>query len=208
MKTLAILSQKGGSGKTTLTINLAVAAALDGQRALVVDLDPQHSTASWSKLRQHENPIFVEGSGPTLEGMVKRAEGAGADFLVIDTAPKDENVSLQAAKLADIVLIPCQPSSLDLHAVSETVNTAKLAGKPAYFVLNACKANSILTRQAKDALGSYSVPIAPVLIGSRVDFVKSLLEGEGVLEYAPSSKAANEIRRLMKFLEKQTRLAA
>lgn len=200
MKTLVVLSQKGGSGKTTLTINLAIAAALDGQQVVVIDLDPQHSTASWSKIRELDNPVFVPGNGPALKRMSDRAALAGADLLIIDTAPKDENVSLQAAKLADLVLIPCQPSSLDLHAISETINTVQLAKKPAYFVLNACKPNSTLTKLAKDALSAYPVSMAPISIGSRVDFVKSLLVGEGVLEFAPSSKAAHEIRRLSKFV--------
>lgn len=203
MKTLALISQKGGSGKTTLTINLAIALAKEGQQVVVLDLDPQFSTAAWSKIRKDDNPVFVPTSSPEFSQMAARAERAGADYLLVDTAPKDEKASLQAAKLADVVLIPCQPSTLDLHAVSETVNTANLANRPALFILNNCKTSSTLSALALDALSAYSTPVAPVHIGNRVDFVKSLLAGQGVVEFASKSKAAKEIFELLKFTKQQ-----
>ena len=88
MNILAILSQKGGSGKTTITINLAVAAALVGKQVIVIDLDPQSSTAAWSNLRSEEMPVIVPGTASHLPGMIERAKKAGADLILIDTGPK------------------------------------------------------------------------------------------------------------------------
>jgi len=134
---------------------------------------------------------------------VKRAQDGGADILIIDTAPKSENASLMAARLSDLILIPCQPSNLDLDAVADTVNIASLAKVKAAFVLNNCRSSSGLADDAADALSAYGLPLASVRIGSRVAFVKSLTEGKGVLEYEPKGQAAQEIQALAEFARKQ-----
>lgn len=196
MKTIALVSQKGGSGKTTLSLNLAIAAANARKNVVVIDLDPQQSAVRWARLRKDEAPVIVSAHAPNLPQLIEQAKGAAADLVVIDTAPKSESASLVAAKLADLILIPCQPSSLDLDAVADTVNIAKLAGKPAAFVLNGCKAGSSLTDMAADALGDYGLPIMPVRIGSRVAFIKSLTQGQGVVEFEPRGPSAKEIQDL------------
>lgn len=196
MKTIALLSQKGGSGKTTLSLNLAIAAARSKHSTVVIDLDPQQSASRWARLRKVDNPVIVSGHAPNLSTLLTQAREGGANLAVIDTAPKSESASLVAAKAADLLLIPCQPSSLDLDAVADTVNIAKLAGRPAAFVLNGCKAGSSLTEMAAEALADYGLPIAPVRIGSRVAFIKSLTEGKGVVEYEPSGRSAQEVRHL------------
>ncbi len=196
MKTIAVISQKGGSGKTTLSLNLAIAASRAGQQVILIDLDPQQSAARWARLRTDDAPVIMSGHAPNLAGLIDKARSAGADLVVIDTAPKSESASLVAAKLADLIIIPCQPSSLDLDAVADTVNIAKLAGKPAVFVLNGCKAGSSLADMAADALADYVLPIAQVRIGSRVAFIKSLTAGQGVVEYEPNGPSAREINAL------------
>lgn len=206
MKTLTLLSQKGGSGKTTLSLNLAIAATLKGLSVVVIDLDPQQSAARWVRLRTADVPVILPGHAPNLASLIERARDGGADLAVIDTAPKSESAALAAAKQADLVLIPCQPSNLDLDAVADTVNIAALAKTPAVFVLNNCRASSSLADQAEEALREYRLPIAPVRIGNRVAFVKSLTEGKGVLEYEPSGPAAQEIKRLYAVLAKQVGL--
>lgn len=193
MKTVALLSQKGGSGKTTISLNLAIAATLKGLSAVIIDLDPQQSATRWARLRSREAPIILSGHGPNLADLLARAREGGADLAIIDTAPKSESAALAAAKLADLVLIPCQPSSLDLDAVADTVNIVSLAKTPALFVLNACRASSALAEQAEEALASYGLPLAPTRLGSRVAFVKSLSDGQGVLEFEPKSVAAREV---------------
>lgn len=203
MKIIALLSQKGGSGKTTLCLNLAIAAVRAKKQAVVIDLDPQQSAARWVRLRKADEPIIVSGHAPNLLQLIEQARQGGADLVIIDTAPKSESASLVAAKAADLLLIPCQPSSLDLDAVADTVNIAKLAGKPAAFVLNGCKSGSSLTEMAAEALSEYGLPLAPVRIGSRVAFIKSLAEGLGVVEHEPSGKSAKEIRDLYTYATKK-----
>ena len=203
MKTLALISQKGGSGKTTISLNLAIAATLKGLNTVVIDLDPQQSAARWSRLRHTDAPVILSGHGPNLAELVERALMGGADLAIIDTAPKSESASLTAAKLADLVLIPCQPSSLDLDAIADSVNIATLASKPSVFVLNNCRASSSLADEAFDALTAYRMPIAPVRLGSRVAFVKSLSDGKGVLEFDASGAAAREVTQLYRDVMKR-----
>jgi chromosome partitioning protein len=203
MLTIALLSQKGGSGKTTLSLNLAIAAVDDGKQAVVIDLEPQQSAARWARLRKANAPVIVSGHAPNLAQLLQQAASAGADLVIIDTAPKSETASLAAAKAADLVLIPCQPSSLDLDAVADSVNIARLAGKPAAFVINGCKAGSSLTEMAAEALADYGLPLAPVRIGSRVAFVKSLADGLGVTEHEPRGRSAKEIRELYAYTTKK-----
>lgn len=205
MKIIALLSQKGGSGKTTISLNLAIAATLQGQSAVIIDLDPQQSAARWARLRSSDVPVIIPGHGPNLADLVERARDGGADLVIIDTAPKSESAALVAARLADLILIPCQPSSLDLDAVADTVNIASLAGAPAGFVLNGCRASSSLADQAAEALAEYRLPLAPVRLGNRVAFIKSLAEGKGVMEHEPSGPAAREIKQLSTWVMKQVR---
>jgi len=196
MQTIAVISQKGGSGKTTITLNLAIAAAKRGKQVAVIDLDPQQSASRWSRLRSADNPVIVSGHGPNLATLLQRAKEGGADIALIDTAPKSENAALTAARLSDLVIIPCQPSNLDLDAIADTINIANLAKRPTLFVLNNCRASSALPDQAADALAEYKAPIADVRLGNRVAFIKSLAEGKGVVESEPHGAAAREIDRL------------
>ena len=151
MKTIAVLSRKGGSGKTTISLNLAISATLRAKSVVIIDLDPQQSAARWSRLRATETPVILPGHGPNLEDLIARARNAEADLVIIDTAPKSESAALIAARLVDLVLIPCQPSNLDLDAIADTVNIASLAQRPALFVMNNCRASSSLADQAEDA---------------------------------------------------------
>lgn len=202
MWTCAVISQKGGSGKTTIALNLAVIAAGKGKSVVVADLDPQQSAARWSRIRDADLPLIIDGRSNPVRDIAARAETGGADVLIIDSAPKSERAALDAARIADVIVIPCQPSSLDLDAIGDSANIAALAGKPAVFVLNNCRAASSLTADASDALAAYALPIAPARLGSRVAFIKSLADGKGVVESDPGSVAATEMRALWKFINK------
>lgn len=205
MKTIAVISQKGGSGKTTISLNLAIAATAKGKNTVVIDIDPQQSATRWARLRSQAAPLIIAGHGPNLADLIAGAKEGGAQLVIIDTAPKSEGASLTAAKLADLVLVPCQPSSLDLDAIADTVNIAALAKKPAIAVLNNCRASSTLAEQAEEALSAQSLTVVGRL-GSRVAYIKSLADGMGVIEFEPNGAAAREMKQLYMLIAKQVHL--
>ena len=196
MLTVALVSQKGGAGKTTIAINLAVASELAGQPAVVVDLDPQASAAAWVDSREAEAPVVVSAQAARLAEVLATAREHGAGLTLIDTAPHAEAAALAAARVADLVLVPCRPSVLDLRAVTASQDIAKLAGTPAAAVLCGVPARGPLAAEAQSALESYELEVAPVRIGHRAAFVHAMTAGQGAQEYEPRGKAAREIARL------------
>lgn len=196
MKVIAILSQKGGAGKTTIALHLAVAAERDGRSAAVIDLDPQASATSWGDSREAETPVVVSAQAARLPQVLEAARAAGADFVVIDTAPHSESAALAAARTADLILIPCRPSILDLRAIGTTVDLAKLAGKPSAVVLNTVPPRGTLGDEARQAVAGYGVEIAPVELGQRAAYQHALTAGLSAQEYETSGKAADETTQL------------
>ena len=137
MKSIAILSQKGGTGKTTMSLHLGVEAARANYLTAVIDLDPQASATEWGDSREAEIPPVVSAQASRLAQVMKTAEDQGVDIVFIDTAPLSETTALAAARAADLILVPCRPAILDLRAIKSTRDLVKLADKPAYVVLNA-----------------------------------------------------------------------
>lgn len=206
MKTIAILSQKGGAGKTTLALHLAVASEMMGKSSAVIDLDPQASATGWKDSRQMETPAIVSTQPARLTQVLKTAEGAGAKLAIIDTAPHAESASLAAARAADFILIPCRPAILDLRAIAATVDIARLAGKPACVVLNTVAPRGSQAEDAATAIKQYGLDVCPVHIGQRASYMHSLTLGQTALEYEPEGKATEEINKLYKWLCKQVSL--
>ena len=125
IRTLALISQKGGSGKTTLTLALAAAHERAGGSAAVIDLDPQGSATVWGRLREGVPPVVIAAHPPRLARVVEAAADAGTSLVVIDTAPREAGGAAEAARLADLVLIPCRPSAVDLAAIPATLAAAR-----------------------------------------------------------------------------------
>lgn len=201
MHTIAILSQKGGTGKTTLTLHLAVAAELAGRTAAVIDLDPQASAAGWKDSRIGESPVVVPVPSSRLPQALDAARAAGAAITFIDTAPHASEVALAAAEAADLVLIPCRPGILDLRAIGTTARAVKLAGKPAYVVLNAMPPRALnVLADAKAAVAVHGLEVAPVTMQQRAAYGHSLTAGQTVQEYEPLGKAAYEVSQLFAWL--------
>lgn len=196
MQTISILSQKGGTGKTTLALNLAVAAGAGGIASVIIDLDPQASAKEWSKSREREEPVVISAHASQLEDVVAAAQENGAALCIIDTAPHSERDALAAARAADLILIPCRPTVLDLRAVTSTKELADLARVPALAVINAAPPRGHLADEAMEAIKSYGLEVAPLIVTQRAAFVHSLTLGKTVLEYEPGSKAADEVREL------------
>lgn len=197
MRTVAILSQKGGTGKTTLTLHLAVAAERAGQTAAVVDLDPQASASGWSDARRSETPAVVPVPSARLMHALEAAAAGGASIAFIDTAPHASDAALASAEAADLVLIPCRPGILDLRAIGMTARAVKLAGTPAYVVLNAMpsRAPNVLA-DARAAVAVHGLEVAPIATQQRAAYAHALIGGQTAQEYEPAGKAADEIKRL------------
>jgi|SRR5579862_4839299 len=206
MKTIAIISQKGGAGKTTLAVHLAVAAEQARKSAAVIDLDPQASATSWKDLRTAETPAVAPAQVSRLAQVLDAAAKHGAAIAIIDTAPHSESAALAAARCSDLILIPCRPAIFDLKAIGATVDLAQLAGKPAAVVFNAVPTRGSLTDEASAAVESYQILIAPVRIAQRAAYVHALTAGQVAQEYEPEGKAAAEIKLLWKWTCKQVGL--
>jgi chromosome partitioning protein len=137
MPTVAVISQKGGAGKTTLALHLAAAAEEDGRTALVIDLDPQATASQWAAWRKDAPPVVIDSAPPRLSSKIEQARGQGADFIVIDTPPHADSAASAAVEAADLVLIPCRPSAFDLAAVQTTASLVRMRGKPAFVIFTA-----------------------------------------------------------------------
>lgn len=199
MQVLSILSQKGGAGKTTLAVNLAVCAHLKKLSVAVIDIDPQTSATNWGDLRESDEPVTIALPATRLKKALETCETNDADLVIIDSAPFSESATITAARAANFVLVPCRASILDLTAIATTLDLCSAAKAKVGIVLNGVKSKS-LDIEAQKALKQFELPIAPVTIWDRVDYVRSLLSGQGVLEYNPSGKASNEIKGLYKWV--------
>ena len=201
MHVVALLSQKGGTGKTTLSLHLAVAAEKAGHVAAVIDLDPQASAAGWKDSRPGETPVVVPIPASRLPQALDLARGAGAELVILDTAPHSSEVALAAAEAADLVLIPCRAGILDLRAIGATARLAKISGKPAFVVLNsiAPRATSIIA-DAREAVAVHGLEVAPITIQQRAAYAHALTAGQTAQEYEPDGKAADEMAQLYAWL--------
>ena len=206
MKTLALLARKGGAGKTTLAVHLAVIAVQAGKRVLLVDTDPQRSTAAWWRSREADTPELVECDASRLPDILRAAQADGVDLAVVDTRPSVEADTATIARMADLVLIPSRPSILDLRAIAATVEVVLATNRPAANVLNAVLAprdgeESPQAAEARQALTAYGIPVAPVAVGNRVALGHALVDGRAVTEFDPTGKASAELQSLFRFVE-------
>ncbi len=209
MKTIAIISQKGGAGKTTVAIHLAVAAEQRGMNTAIFDLDPQASAASWSDKRQNPAPAVVSAQATRLPSLLEQAESQSAGLVIIDSAPNADAASLAAARAADIIIIPCRPAAFDLNAIGTTLSLAAVAGKPAYVLLNAVPPQGKVGEEARAALEAGGVSVIVPVLHHLVAFSHAVNDGRSAQELDPKSKAAMEISTLfdwiIKHANKQTK---
>jgi len=200
MRIIAVISQKGGAGKTTLALNLAIASELAGKPAAIFDLDPQASSMGWKDSRVEESPAVISLHSARISHYLETARQSGAKLVIFDTAPHSQKDALEAAQVSDLILIPCKPSLVDLRAISSSVKISQLAGKPAVAILTQTQARGSLTDEAAEAIKSYEVDLAPMTIGNRMVFIHAFTAGKGVLEIEPQSKASEEITTLFSFI--------
>ena len=203
MKTLAVLSRKGGTGKTTLTVNLAVAAERAGHKVAIVDLDSQASASEWGDWREAETPEVISVHSARLPQALHKLKQQGVTLALLDTPPKIEDIALDAAKVADMAIIPCKLGAFDLKAIEKTILVGNMAKCSMRLVFNAVRARSSMLHPAKRAVQVYEVNVAPCVIGDRVVFSHSVIEGLGVMEYEPKGKASIEIQALFRYISKE-----
>ena len=203
MNTLAVLSRKGGTGKTTLTVNLAIAAERAGHKVAIVDLDSQASASEWGDWREAETPEVISAHSARLPQELHKLKQQGITFALLDTPPKIEDIALDAAKAADMAIIPCKLGAFDLKSIEKTILVGNMAKCSMRIVFNAVRARSSMLYPAKRAVRVYEVNVAPCVIGDRVVFSHSVIEGLGVMEYEPKGKASFEIQTLFRYISKE-----
>ena len=196
MKTLAIIAQKGGSGKTTLAVHFAVCAFMHDNSVAIIDIDPQGSAFDWNESRAPDQKFdAVKADAAQLSGLLLKAQSAGVDLAIIDTAPHSEGAAAIAAQLADFVLIPCRPARFDLKAIASTLAMVQTAKTPHAVVINAAPQGFRLA-EARAALTPFGVNVLPDVVHQFAALSHAVIDGRSVHEYEPGGPAADEIDRL------------
>lgn len=199
MKVLAILSQKGGVGKTTLATCLAVAAEQDGKTSVIFDLDPQATASFWKDTRQTLTPAVVSIQPVRIASMLKSAAEAGTDIAIIDGAAIARDVAYEAAKASDFVLIPTRTAVFDTMSMLSTMEIVRQQHKPFSIVLTFVPPIGRETTDAIEAVSELNSEICPVHIGNRKAYFRAQSKGMAVQEYEQGGKAANEIKKLYEY---------
>jgi len=196
MRIVTITSQKGGSGKTTISGHIAVAAALAGAGPVaLIDTDPQASLADWWHAREAATPAFAHASLASLEHDLQQLKEAGFKLVFIDTPPAITHANQLVISKSDLVLIPTRPSPHDLRAVRATIDLVEKADKNMLFVINGATVRAKLTGEAAIALSQHGT-VAPTILHNRQDFVASMIDGRTVQEASPSGRSAAEVAAL------------
>ncbi|MFT6559120.1 MULTISPECIES: ParA family protein [Sneathiella] len=201
MKVIAVASQKGGSGKTTLAGHLAVQAELSGMGPVaLVDTDPQGSLSEWWNEREAETPLFARTSIENLKDDIARMQHMGIKLLIVDTPPAITETIATVIGLADLLIIPTRPSPHDLRAVGATVELAEGLETPLVFVVNGATPRARITSEAAIALSQHGT-LAPSILHQRVDFASSMIDGRTVMELNEQSKSSEELARLWSYIQ-------
>ena len=193
---LALVCSKGGAGKTTMAVHLAVEGHRRGLKTLLIDIDTQASAAKIMDRRGDDPPDVTTEAAGRLDKALAAAEGHDYDLVVVDTAPQADRAASQAARVANMVVAPVQPSIVDLDAVDPTVDICKLANVPVLFVLNRVPAQGQEVKGTEEAIRKRGMNVANVRWGERKAFRYPFMKGLTAQEVEPSSKAAGEVAAL------------
>jgi len=199
MRVICLLSQKGGSGKTTLALSIATAAEMHGQQVLIIDLDPQATACKWSDRRKVDAPMVIDAQPARLANAIKKAHEGGIDLIVIDTPPRSAEAALAAAKLSDLIVLPSRPQMYDLETVPNvlelvaTANTGREKPIPMMAVLNAVPSQGTRHLQARAAIEALGILVCKHTVGSRAAFGDAGTLGLSVLEHDSSGRSSEEV---------------
>ncbi|MEM9576700.1 MAG: ParA family partition ATPase [Pseudomonadota bacterium] len=203
---ITIAQQKGGSGKTTLAVNLATAFLAEGKSVGLLDTDPQGSLGKWFMKR-----IDALGDDPNLRFSTATAWGISyelrslsdkVDVVIVDTPPKADSDLRPALRAADLVLVPLSSSHVDIWATQDVLDLADRAGKRACIVMNRSRSGTRLGAEVLQAVQELDADVMSACLGNRVLFAEALGNGLGTVEARKKSAAANEVRDLLKEVER------
>lgn len=207
MKVLAVLSEKGGAGKTTVSVHLAVAAQLSGLTTAIIDLDPQASSADWCD-RRGTAPEGVAIPPSRLEKLLADLRGNETDLVVLDCGRDSHNAGYLAAMASDFALIPMRTSGFDFQALSRTLDMCRLAGKRPCLLLNGMRPGaSRAERDAREALTGGDRDIAPIVLHTRAIYATASITARTAQETEPDGAAAKEIADLFQWVSAQLGLS-
>jgi len=199
-KTIAIAQQKGGAGKTTIAVQLAIAWAAQGLNVAMLDVDPQGSLSAWFTTRPEDAALPGQLTAAEVQGWKLSTEidrlKQNYDLLIIDTPPHAETDARVAVRAASLILVPVQPSPMDLWATKPTLELARKEKSQALLVLNRVPARNKLADSIRAKIAEEGLPLAETQLGNRSAFAASLMEGKGVVETQPKGAAALEILTL------------
>lgn len=202
---ISVLNQKGGVGKTTLSIHLASTLALAGNSVLLIDADVQRSALDWAASREQDSIFSVVGISKNIIHKEVQLLKKNYDFIVIDGPPRVYDVARSAIAASDFVLIPIQPSPYDVWSAKEVVDLINEVKEPlqnykkikAAFVINRKINNSIIGRDVVEALDQYKdIPVLTSQITQRVAYAESASRGTSAIEEDPDSLAGKEMKAL------------
>lgn len=207
LKSLSVVAQKGGTGKTTLAVNLAVLAALDGLRVALIDCDPQRSAAGWWQIRKDDWPILIEQPAGQLPTVMETLKAEGFNLAVVDTRPSVEAETLEAVQNSTAAIIPTRPTSMDISAVALTAQLVRSAQKPGCIVLNQCppsikQGEAPLTAETRALANTLGLPVAPPALVNRIAYPYASNGGMAVREYEPGKAADQEMTALWSHIKK------
>jgi len=206
MIVVGIIGQKGGGGKTTISLNLAVAAAEQSLAAVVIDIDPQANAAKWKDRRESENVAVIGALQSRIKQTLETARKHGAEFVVIDSPGHNDSGAMETARASDIVLLPVEPQMFHFDTLPAMRDLIRIAGDtPTYLLLNKLHPTaSVQADRLKQMIGeAYTMPVCPVHL-SRLDIYATSADlGLTPLEQDPKGKAALEIRAVYAFICQQ-----
>ncbi|PTQ77814.1 plasmid segregation oscillating ATPase ParF [Nitrosospira multiformis] len=199
---IAIIGQKGGDGKTTITLGLAVAATEAEQSVAIIDLDPQANATNWKDRRIAENPAVISAQVSRLKQTIQTAQDYGADLVLIDTPGRSDSAAIEAARNADLVLIPVRPQIFGLETLKGVRDLLRVAGDPlAYVIVNGIHPQVTKGVETTRALieDTFGLNVAPMHLCQRGSYAEAPTIGRSAQELDPEGKAADELRRLYMF---------
>ncbi len=203
MFTVSVIGQKGGTGKTTAAVGLAVAIARTGKTVAIIDLDPQASASNWKDRRDDDNPAVVSAQPSRLRPTLDAAKASGVDYVIVDTAGRNDDSALQAARVADLVLIPTRTTIIELEVLPSARDLIMMAGNPlAYVLLNGIHPQA--SKQVDEARVTveelYGLQVCPAHLSQRSAYSEALISGKTAQELDPEGKAAFELDALSAFV--------